>query len=108
MLLVVPLKSLPNSRPKWPKCIPVFRPKRPKNPTLLGWHIPIWLMYIVYEGVTYRSYSISFNLSYVGKFFAVESLGLYQSSGKKVVVLCLVFPSLTKCEIRHFHVVVVQ
>ena len=31
----------------------------------------------------------------------VNSEGLYQSSGKKkVVVLCLVFPSLTKCEFR--------
>ena len=24
---VVPLKTVPNSRPKWAKCIPVFRPK---------------------------------------------------------------------------------
>ena len=26
-------KTIPDSRPKWAKCIPVFRPKRRKNPT---------------------------------------------------------------------------
>ena len=30
---VVPSKTIHDSRPKWAKCIPVFRPKRPKNPT---------------------------------------------------------------------------
>ena len=30
---VVPSKTIPDSRPKWAKSIPVFRPKRPKNPT---------------------------------------------------------------------------
>ena len=33
---VVPSKTIPDSRPKWAKCIPVFRPKRPKNPTRWG------------------------------------------------------------------------
>ena len=33
---VVPSKTIPDSRPKWAKCIPVFRPKRPPNPTLWG------------------------------------------------------------------------
>ena len=33
---VVPSKTTPDSRPKSAKCIPVFTPKRPKNPTLLG------------------------------------------------------------------------
>ena len=33
---VVPSKILPDSGPKWVKCIPVFRPKRPKNPTVWG------------------------------------------------------------------------
>ena len=36
------------------------------------------------------------------------SKGLYQSSGKEKEVCCCVFPSSTKREIRHFHVVVVQ
>ena len=32
----VPLKTIPKSRPKWAKTIPVFRPKRGKNHTLRG------------------------------------------------------------------------
>ena len=32
----VPSKTIPNSRQKWVKCIPVFRPKRRKNPTRWG------------------------------------------------------------------------
>ena len=36
LALVVSSKIIPNSRPKWAKCIPVFRPKRRKNPTLWG------------------------------------------------------------------------
>ena len=35
---VVPSKSLPDSRRRGAKCIPVFRPKRPKNLSL-GQHI---------------------------------------------------------------------
>ena len=35
---VVPSKTIPDSRPKWEKCTPVFRPKRPQNPTLWGAH----------------------------------------------------------------------
>ena len=34
--------------------------------------------------------------------------GLHQSSGKEKESSCLLFPSSTKCEIRHFHVVVVK
>ena len=30
------LKTIPDSRQKWAKCIPVFRPKRRKNPTRWG------------------------------------------------------------------------
>ena len=30
------LKTIPDSRPKWAKCIPVFRPKRHKNSTRWG------------------------------------------------------------------------
>ena len=33
---VVPSKTIPDSRPKWAKCIFVFRPKRRKNPTRWG------------------------------------------------------------------------
>ena len=33
---VHPSKTIPDSRPKWTKCIPVFRPKRRKNPTPWG------------------------------------------------------------------------
>ena len=33
---VVPSKTTPHSRPKWAKCIPVFTPKRHKNPTRWG------------------------------------------------------------------------
>ena len=32
---VVPSKTIPDSRQKWAKCIPIFRPKQCKNPTRL-------------------------------------------------------------------------
>ena len=32
-ILVVPSKTIPDSRLKWAECIPVFRPKRRKNTT---------------------------------------------------------------------------
>ena len=38
----------------------------------------------------------------------LNSKGLSQSSGEEKESCCLVFPSSTKREIRHFHVVVVQ
>ena len=41
-------------------------------------------------------------------FLELNSEGLYQSSGKEKESCCLVFPSSTKREIRHFHVVVVN
>ena len=41
-------------------------------------------------------------------FLELNSKGLHQSSGKEKESCCLVFPSSTKREIRHFHVVVVQ
>ena len=41
-------------------------------------------------------------------FFGVDSKGLYQRSGKEKESCCIVFPSSTKREIGHFHVVVVQ
>ena len=44
---VVPSKTIPDSRPIWAKCIPVFRPKRRKTPTRWG---GIYL-YGLYKGV---------------------------------------------------------
>ena len=41
-------------------------------------------------------------------FLELDSEGLHQSSGKEKESCCLVFPSSTKREISHFHVVVVQ
>ena len=41
-------------------------------------------------------------------FLELNSKILYQSSGKKKETRCLVFTSSTKCEIRKFHVDVVQ
>ena len=38
----------------------------------------------------------------------LNSIGSYQSSGKEEENYCFVFPSSTKREIRHYHVVVVQ
>ena len=38
----------------------------------------------------------------------LNSKGLYQSLGKEKESCCLVLPSSTKREIRHFHVVVMQ
>ena len=38
----------------------------------------------------------------------MNSKGLFQSSGKEKENCCFVFPSSTKREIRHFHVLVVQ
>ena len=51
---------------------------------------------------------MSFSLSNVGNFWELSSEGLYQSSRKEKESCCPVFPSSTKREIRHFHVVVVQ
>ena len=48
---VVPSKTIPDSRPKWAKCIrPVFRPKRRKNPT--RWCATY--LYSLYKGVPPR------------------------------------------------------
>ena len=44
----------------------------------------------------------------LASFLEVISKGLFQSSGKEKESCCLVFPSSTKREIRHFNVVVVQ
>ena len=47
---VVLSKTIPDSRPKWAKCIPVFRPKRRKNPTRWG----CTYLYSSYKGVPPR------------------------------------------------------
>ena len=45
---VVPSKTIPDSRPKWAKCIPArFQTKRPKNPTDRGGTY----LYSLYKGV---------------------------------------------------------
>ena len=44
---VVSSKTIPDSRPEWAKCIPVFRPKRRKNPTRWGGTY----LYGLYKGV---------------------------------------------------------
>ena len=44
---VLPSKTIPDSRPKWTKCIHVFRPKRPKTCTLWGGTY----LYDLYKGV---------------------------------------------------------
>ena len=44
---VVPSKTIPNSRLKWAKCIPIFRRKRRKNPTRWGGTY----LYGLYKGV---------------------------------------------------------
>ena len=44
---LVPWKTIPDSRPKWSKCITVFRPKRLKNPTRWG----DTYLYGLYKGV---------------------------------------------------------
>ena len=41
-------------------------------------------------------------------FLELNSIGLYQTSGKEKESCCLVFPSLTKSKLRHFHFVVLQ
>ena len=41
---VVPTKTIPNSRPKWAKCIAVFRPKPRKNPA--RWAANNYMVYI--------------------------------------------------------------
>ena len=47
-------------------------------------------------------------VKYWQMFLELNSKGLYQSSGKEKQSCCLAFPSSTKREFRHFHVVVVQ
>ena len=49
---VVPSKTIPGARPKWTKCIPVFIPKRRKNPT--RWDGTY--LYGLYKGVSPRVY----------------------------------------------------
>ena len=44
---VVPSKTIPDSRPKWAMCLPLFRPKRRKNPTRWGGTY----LYSLYKGL---------------------------------------------------------
>ena len=59
--------------------------------------------------ILHRSYSNSFSLSNVGDFFQkLNSKGPCHSSEKEIEILCLVFMSSVRREIRQFQVVVVQ
>ena len=44
----------------------------------------------------------------LANFLELNSKGLYQSLGKEEESFCLVFPSWTKCDIRQFHIVIMQ
>ena len=57
---VVPLKTIPDSRPIRKKSIPVFRPKRRKNDTL--WGGTIWLIHREYYTVA-RRYEFHFRVA---------------------------------------------
>ena len=48
------------------------------------------------------------NVTLIRQILELNFEGLYQSSGKEKESCCLVFPSSTKREIRHFHVIVVH
>ena len=60
---VVPSKTIPDSRPKWAKCIPVFRPKRRKTPTrwggtyLYSWHkgVPPSRLVLMKLGIVHKA-----------------------------------------------------
>ena len=51
----VPLKTISDSRPKWAKCIPVFRPRQRKSPTQWGGTY----LYSLYKGILLRGKSSS-------------------------------------------------
>ena len=81
---------------------------RGANPLGLG---AIWELKISNnDGDGYESVTYKVNSRCLKRYRALElnSKGLHQSSGKEKGSCCLVFPSPTKREIRHFHVVVVQ
>ena len=61
-------KTIPDPRPKWTKCIPVFRPKRRKNPTPWGGthymayikeYPPGILIFVLHRGYSVDSYSVN-------------------------------------------------
>ena len=64
-----------------------------------------WLQYKLYDAL----YSLVIRqINYMlAMFLELNSKGLHQSSGKEKES-CFLFPSSTKREIRHFHIVVVQ
>ena len=64
---VIPSKTISDSRPKWAKCIPVFRPKRRKNPTRWGGTY----LYNLYKGVPLPpgSLSMSIESKYISNVF---------------------------------------
>ena len=85
---VVPSKTIPDSRPKWAKCVPVFRPKRRKNPTRWGGTY----LYSLYRGVSPRVFTAlpslskyprevvscrDFILRFVATFWVMSLVGIY-------------------------------
>ena len=50
--LLIPSKTIPDSRPKWAKSIPVFRQKQHKHPTHWGGTYP----YMAYTRACTREY----------------------------------------------------
>ena len=65
---VIPSKTIPaDSRPKWAKCIPVFRRKRRKNPTRWG----STYLYSLHKGVPLspESLSLSIESKYISNVF---------------------------------------
>ena len=56
---VVPSKTTPDSRPKWAKCIPVFRPERRKNPFRWGTYIAYLREYSPPSGLCSRRYHLN-------------------------------------------------
>ena len=93
---VVTSKTMPDSRPKWSKCIPVFRPKRRKNPTQWG---GIYL-YSLYRGVPLPpgSLSMSIESKYISNVFLyLRSLRKegYTQAEIHYLFQSLVIPNLT-------------
>ena len=68
---VLPSKTIPDSRPKWAKCIPVCRPKRSKTPQWDGIY-----PYSLYKGVPPGCLRAS-DLGYLGCLICLRLTGFY-------------------------------
>ena len=102
---VVPSKTIPDSRSKWAKCIPVFRPARRKNDTRWGGKYPYRLCKGVFPLralgglrrannwpiIVYSSYPGRANVSYISLLNLVNHFREY----KRVLKLTFLFPRTT-------------